>query len=107
MSSLNDVLTLLLQKNAAGTDSAPNRTINLGRVCRTFTFDKTVNGVFSALVVNFEGSLDGSRWFQLGTDNTTGASTTFVVDKPTLWLRANVGTFTGGTDVTVKAVVGE
>jgi hypothetical protein len=67
----------------------------------TFTFSKTVTGTFSVLVVNYEGSLDNVTWFQLGTDNTLVAGATFTVDKPVLWVRANVATFTGGTTVSV------
>ena len=71
---------------------------------RTFTFHKSVTGTFAALVVAYEGSLDGTSWLQLGTDNTTTAAATFVVDKPVRRVRANVTTFTDGTTVTVKVL---
>jgi hypothetical protein len=62
--------------------------------------------VFSALVVNYEGSLDGTNWFQIGTDNTLTAGVTFVVDKPVRHVRANVATFTDGTNVSVDVLPG-
>jgi hypothetical protein len=69
-----------------------------------FTFYKRITGVFTGLVVNYEGSLDGTNWFQIGTDNTTSAGVTFVVDKPVKHIRANVTTFTGGTNVSVDVM---
>jgi hypothetical protein len=77
---------------------------NLNRPHRSFTFQKTITGVFSALVVNFEGSVDGINWFQLGTDATTAAGATVCVDKPCRYVRANVTTFTGGTGVAVSVL---
>lgn len=69
-----------------------------------FTFYKRVVGVFTALVVNYEGSLDGVNWFQIGTDNTVANGATFVVDRPVIYIRANIGTFTGGTNVSVDVL---
>jgi len=68
---------------------------------------KTIAGVFSALVVALEGSIDGTNWFVLGTDSTTAAGVTIVTDKPVLYLRGNVTTFTGGTSVSADVIVAE
>jgi len=84
--------------------TGPGVAFNMYGVFGTFTFMKRITGVFSALVVNYEGSLDGVNWFTLGTDSTTADGVTFVVDKPCKHVRANVGTFTGGTDVSVEMV---
>jgi hypothetical protein len=100
MASMNDRTSLL----KAATTAAPGPTVPLFTVQKTFTFSKTVVGPFTVLVVNYEGSLDGTTWFQLGTDNTLVAGATFAVDKPCLFVRANVGTFTGGTSVSVDMV---
>lgn len=67
----------------------------------TFTFYKRVTGVFTALNVNYEGSLDGVNFYQIGTDATVGNGATFCVDKPCRYVRANITTFTGGTNVSV------
>lgn len=97
--------------NTAGT--SPNFTgiavgtaYDLRQMCKTFTFMKTIvaGGGFSALSVTFEGSLDNVNWYTLGTDATTAAGVTFVVDKPARYVRANVTAFTGGTSV--AAMVG-
>lgn len=105
MAYLNRSFNLLNLKTAVGFDAT--RIIALDRVCRSFTFYKTVNGVFSALVVAFEGSIDGTNWYTLGTDSTVAAGVTHVVDKPVLYIRANVTTFTGGTNVSADAIVAE
>lgn len=83
------------------TSAAAGAAFDLRTMCRTFTFSKVVQGVFTVLVTNFEGSLDGVTWYQLGTDNTLVNGATFVVDKPARYVRLNVGTFTGGTNVAV------
>jgi hypothetical protein len=66
---------------------------------------KTVSGTVSTCTVNLEGSLDGTNFFQLDTDNTTAATLKWVSDKPVLWIRANVTTLTGaGATVNVDIV---
>lgn len=77
---------------------------DLWRIAKSFTFFKRITGVFTGLVINYEGSLDNVNWFQIGTDNTTAAGPTFVVDKGCRYVRANVATFTGGTNVSVDMV---
>lgn len=94
--------------NAAGTSNlltaiAAGAAYDLRQVCRTFTFMKLITGIFSALSIAFEGSLDGVNWYLLGTDATTSAGVTFVVDKPARYIRANVTAFTGGTNTSVMA----
>lgn len=97
MAPINDKTRLL----NAGTAVAVAATVPLYTVQKTFTFMKTIVGVFGTLVVAYEGSLDGINWFQLGSDNTLVAGATFVADKPCLYVRANVTGFAGGTNVTV------
>ena len=84
----------------AATATGAGTAFELRAPCRTYTMNKTVAGTFSALVVALEGSLDNVNWYTLGTDNTTAAGATFVVDKPAKFVRANCTTFTGGTSVT-------
>lgn len=94
--AVNDASSILF---TGGTGAGP--TYDLRKPCRSFGFMKTVSGPFSALTVNYEGSLDGTTWFQIGTDATTAAGYTPVVDKPCRYVRANVTVFTGGTTVAV------
>lgn len=88
----------------AATGTGAGAALNLYDTHHIFTFYKRVTGVFTALALSYEGSLDGTNWFQLGTDNTTGAGVTFVVDKPVRYVRANVTTFTDGTNVSVDVL---
>jgi len=83
------------------TAAAAGASYDLRHGFKTFALMKIVSGAFSALVTNFEGSLDNVNWYQLGTDNTTANGVTFVVDKPCRYVRLNVATFTGGTNVAV------
>lgn len=94
---IKDRVTLL--NAATGTGAGTGYGLSIPH--HTFTFSKTISGAFGALVVNYEGSLDNVTWFQIGTDATTAAGATFAVDKPVLFVRANVATFTGGTSVSV------
>lgn len=98
--SIRDRIPLLVGATGTGASNS----YGLGIPHHTFTFSKKLTGVFSALVVNYEGSLDNATWFQIGTDATTADGATFVIDKPVLFVRANVGTFTGGTTVSVDVL---
>lgn len=97
---INERTTLL---NAV-TNTVTGTGTDLYKAYSVFTFNKTIVGVFAALVVNYEGSFDGVNWFALGTDNTLTPLATFVVDKPCRWVRAVVATFTGGTSVSVDVL---
>lgn len=98
-----DATPLMTAANASSlhTAAAAGAAYDLRQVCKTFTFMKLATGPFSVLVANFEGSLDGVNWYLLGTDNTLVNGVTFVVDKPARYVRLNIGTFTGGTNVAV------
>jgi hypothetical protein len=103
VSTMNDATRLV--NVATGNGSFPSAAgMRLFTPQKTFTFMKTVVGVFTTLVVTLEGSLDGINWYTLGSDNTLVNGATFVVDKPSLYVRATLSTFAGGTSVTVDMV---
>lgn len=103
VSTMNEATRLV--NAATGNGSFPSVAgMKLFTPQKTFTFMKTVVGVFTTLVVTLEGSLDGVNWYTLGSDNTLVNGATFVVDKPCLWIRATVSTFASGTSVTVDVV---
>lgn len=61
----------------------------VGWLPRIFTWQVLVSGgVYSALNVVLEGSLDGTNWFTLDTSTTVGGETRHVVDKPVIFIRA-------------------
>lgn len=101
VANLNSKINLL---NAATGTGAGSMAV-LDKVYSTFSVFKRITGIFSALVVSIEGSLDGTNWFQIGTDSTVNAGVTSIVDKPVLYIRANCTTFTGGTNVSVDVIV--
>lgn len=80
-------------------------TLNLYNTYPTFTFMKRIAGTFTALTVNYEGSLDSFAWFQIGTDASLTAGATFVVDKPCRYIRASITAFTGSASPSVSVDV--
>lgn len=75
-------------------------------VFEDFGWQVVVAGTFSALSVTLEGSIDGTNWTTLDTSTATGGEYRAVVQHPVQFIRANVGTFTGGTSVTILLVIG-
>jgi hypothetical protein len=71
-----------------------------------FGWQTVVAGTFSGISVTLEASLDGTNWEVLDTTTDTAGEYRAVSGKPVQFLRANVGTFTGGTSVTVLLVIG-
>lgn len=64
----------------------------------------TTTGSPSTISVTVQGSLDGANWSTLGSA-ITATGLTFIADSPVLFLRAVLGTLTGGTSPTVTVTV--
>lgn len=62
----------------------------------------TVTGAPTGVSVTLQGSLDGSAWVTLDTSTITTQEIRFVTAKPVVFVRANLGTLTGGTSPTVS-----
>ena len=62
-----------------------------------------VTGAPTGVSVTLQGSLDGTNWFILATSTSTTGDYQSVADKPCHFVRANLGTLTGGTAPTVTA----
>src|SRR5690348_12002503 len=73
---------------------------------QSFGWQTVVAGTFSAISVTLEGSLDGTNWTVLDTSTKPAGEYRQITGTPVQFIRANVGTFTGGTSVTVLLVVG-
>lgn len=80
--------------------------INLGHVCKTFTFQTVVTGTPTSFTLTYQGSLDGVNWFTLGTSTATAGDAQHIVDKPAMFVRATLSALTGGTAPSVTAMVG-
>jgi|SRR3990167_1580622 len=74
----------------------------LGVLPSVFSFDILITGSPATVTVLLEGSLDGTNWFTLATVSLTTDSLNFIVDKPVLYLRANLTALTGGSAPTVS-----
>ena len=80
--------------------------INLDGVHRTFAFQTVVTGTPTSFTLTFQGSLDGTTWYTLGTSTSTAGEAQFVVDKPAQYVRATLSALTGGTAPTISTYVG-
>lgn len=70
-----------------------------------FTMQTKVTGAPTAVSVTLEGSLDGTTWTTLATSSSLTGDQTYSVDKQQRFVRANLGTLTGGTAPTVTALI--
>lgn len=66
------------------------------------TLQVVVTGGPSGCTVRLEGSLDGTNWFDLSGSQTCTSNAMFHVDgKPVAYVRANLLTWTGGTNAVI------
>lgn len=104
------VNTILNAATATGAGTAyqvPLKNRNWGDWTTTFVWQVNVDGTFSGLSVNLEGSLDGVNWSTLSNIAVNGSGMEVVASSPVAFVRANVVTFTGGTNVSVLLTVGD
>lgn len=87
----------LLQASAVGAGAGVDLTYGKG----TFTVQTVVTGAPTAVSLTLQGSLDGTNWTTLATSTSTTGDQQYAVDKPQRYIRANLGTLTGGTAPTV------
>jgi len=70
----------------------------------------TITGSPTTIVVDLEGSVDGTNFVALGTktfsagEKTAAFALLFVIDKPVTYVQANVTTLSGGSSPTVTAL---
>jgi hypothetical protein len=67
---------------------------NLGNVYTKHTWYTVVTGG-SSVSITLQGSLDGTNWFTLDTSTSTTSEMRHVVNKPIMYLKTNLGTFSG------------
>ena len=78
-----------------------------GEPARSVSVLYTAVGDPTAITMDLEGSLDGTNWMSLSTtafsagELTAKAATTFVFDKPIIWVRATTTVLTFTTSCTV------
>lgn len=74
-------------------------------VLQNFTWQTVTTGSPASVSVTLEGSLDGTNWVTLDTSTSTGGEIRGVSGKPVAFLRADVGTLSGGTNPTVAVTI--
>lgn len=101
---VNEILTAATGTGAGASYSVPESPTR--GLLQSFGWQTAVAGTFSAISVTLEGSLDNVTWTVLDTSTKTGGEYRAITGTPVQFIRANVGTFTGGTSVTVLLVTG-
>lgn len=74
-------------------------------VLRDFTWAISVTGSPSGISVTLQGSLDGTLWSVLDTSTNTSGELRGIAGTPVTFLRANLGTLTGGSAPTVTVTI--
>lgn len=101
---VNKILNAAIATGAGASYSVPESpTVGL---IQSFGWQTVTTGTFTALSITLQGSLDGTNWTTLDTTTQVAGEYRAVTGKPVQFIRANVGTFTGGTNVSVLVVVG-
>lgn len=92
------------QLSAAGTGTLVEVAVNDLCSTRSYTLIVTVASINTNVVVRLEGSIDGTNFAPIITDQTiTGNGTTVysVADRPVKWVRPRFVSESGGTDALV------
>lgn len=97
--------TSLNAVTATGAGSA----VQLGSVRANHAIQVVYTSNPTALVVNLEGSLDGTHWVTLGSWSIVGGQASgdivWITGKAAAWTRANWASVTGGTSPAVTATI--
>jgi hypothetical protein len=82
-----------------GTGSPPTR----------FLWQVVTTGGPASISTTLQGSADNTNFYTIDTSTATAGEVRAIVDKPAKYVRANLGTLTGGTSptVTVKFIAGD
>lgn len=97
MSNYRSVITALSAVTSTGAGSSNS----LGSGLEKHTWEIVVTGAPATVSITLQGSIDGTNWYTLDTSTTTTSEMRHVVNKPVRFIRANLGTLTGGTSPTV------
>ena len=95
-----------LQLLAAVTGTGAGTAADLGVARGKFGLQVSHTGDPTAVIVDLEGSIDGTNWFALGTWDEASVNSgdiVFITDKPVTQIRGNLTTLTGGTTPPVSA----
>ncbi len=84
--------------------AAPQRRGGAGLVS-AYSWSTIITGSPSGISVTIQGSNDGSTWTTLDTSTSTSGETRVFSGSPAGFLRANLGTLTGGSSPTVTVKI--
>ncbi len=104
---VNTILNAATATGAGSTWNTPLTGVASGNYATSFMWQVNTVGTFTALSVTLQGSLDGVNWTTLDTNANVAGGAQYKVAGPVAFLRANVGTFTGGTSVSVLLTIAD
>lgn len=94
--------TILNAATATGAGSAyANAVRRIGGKFANYTWQTVLTGAPTGVSITLQGSDDGANWTTIDTSTLATGETRYVANTPVTFLRANVGTLTGGTAPTV------
>jgi len=79
--------------------------IPAGGLASNFTWQTVVTGSPASISTTLEGSNDGTNWTVLDTSTATTGEVRSIANTPVAFIRANLGTLTGGTSPKVSVIV--
>lgn len=91
---------------ATGDVGGTGGVVDLGATYCKFGLQTLVTGAPTGVSATLQGSLDGTHFYTLATSTSTTGDYQSVADKPTRWIKVNLGTLTAGTAPTFTAFVG-
>lgn len=92
--------------SATGDIGGAGGIVDLEKAFSKFGIQTVVTGAPTAISATLQGSLDGVNFYVLATSTSTTGDYQTAVDKPTRWLKVNLGTLTGGTTPKITAFIG-
>lgn len=103
---INTILNAATATGAGGSYSVPEKPT--GGQFSDYSWQTVITGAPTAVSITLQGSLDGVNWTVVDTSTATGGESRPISGKPFAFLRANLGTLTGGTapTVTVYLILG-
>jgi hypothetical protein len=99
----SSVGTTAMQSLSSVTVTGPGTSFNLTNARANLGLQVACTGSPTTVLINLEGSLEGTHWFTLAHSSNISGEIVFASNVPVIWLRANLTTLTGGSSPTVSA----
>ena len=98
--TINTLLNAVTATGAGASFSVPEKPT--GGLFSNYSWQVVPTGSPTGISTTLQGSLDGNTWVVIDTSTNTAGEVRAVSGKPFAFMRANLGTLTGGTAPTVR-----